>query len=119
MSYAVLGLVFVAVAAVLATAVARLARLPRRWWSATLLVGVVLMVLTAVFDSVMITADLFRYDESALVGPRVWLTPVEDLAWPVFAVLALPALWELAGLAGSLRSRRAAGVVAGEARREH
>lgn len=97
MTYAVLGLMFVAVAAVLATVVARSVRLPRRWWGATLLVGVLLLVLTAVFDSVMITADLFRYDESALLGPRIWLTPVEDLAWPVFVVLALPALWELTG----------------------
>lgn len=105
MTYATLGLAFVVVAAVLAVVTARVARVPRRWWTATLLVGVLLLALTAVFDTVMITADLFRYDESALLGPRVLLTPVEDFAWPVFAVLALPALWELLGLRARRRGR--------------
>jgi hypothetical protein len=58
------------------------------------------VLLTAVFDSVMIAADLFRYRQAALWGPRVLLTPVEDLAWPLFAVIALPALWELLGRVG-------------------
>jgi hypothetical protein len=62
-------------------------------------------VLTAVFDSLMILTDLFRYQAGALLGPRVLLVPVEDFAWPVCAVLALPALWELLGRRGS-RARR-------------
>jgi lycopene cyclase domain-containing protein len=57
----------------------------------------VLLVLTAVFDSLMIAADLFRFDESRLLGWHVGLAPVEDLAWPLAAALALPALWELLG----------------------
>jgi lycopene cyclase domain-containing protein len=57
----------------------------------------VLLILTAVFDSVMIAADLFRFEESALAGPRIWLAPVEDFAWPVAATLMLPALWEWLG----------------------
>jgi lycopene cyclase domain-containing protein len=68
-------------------------------------VGAILLVLTAVFDSVMIAADLFRYDDSALLGVHVLRVPLEDLAWPVFAALALPALWELTGLVGT-RVRR-------------
>ena len=50
------------------------------------------MVLTVIFDSIMIAADLFRFDESALTGVRLGLAPLEDLAWPVAAGLALPAL---------------------------
>ena len=97
MTYAVLAFLFVAGGAILALAATWTAGLSRRWWLSTILVGLLLLVLTAVFDTLMIVADLFRYDESALLGPRVLLVPVEDFAWPVFAVLAVPALWELLG----------------------
>jgi len=97
MTYAGLAAVVVAGALVVALVVARVRRLGPRWWAATAVAAVVLMVLTVVFDSLMIAADLFRYDDAALLGVRVWLTPVEDLAWPVVAALLLPALWVLAG----------------------
>ena len=100
MTYAVLASLFVAGGAILALAATLIGRVSRRWWLSTLLVGLLLLVLTAVFDTLMIVADLFRYDESALLGPRVLLVPVEDFAWPVFAVLAVPALWELLGRRG-------------------
>jgi hypothetical protein len=41
-----------------------------------------------------------------LTGVRVWLTPVEDFAWPLAAVLVLPALWELLGRVSRTRRRR-------------
>ncbi|MFE5307939.1 lycopene cyclase domain-containing protein [Isoptericola sp. NPDC056578] len=97
MTYAGLAVGAVAGALVVALVVARVRRLGRRWWAATALAAVVLVALTVVFDSLMIAADLFRYDDAALVGVRLWLTPVEDLAWPVVAALLLPALWALVG----------------------
>ena len=66
-----------------------------RWWAATGITLLVLLVLTVVFDSVMIWADLFRYDEAQLAGITLILVPVEDLAWPLAAGLLLPALWEI------------------------
>jgi len=97
MSYAGLALLVLAAAAAACVGIARVAALPRRWWCSTALVALALVVLTAVFDSLMIAADLFRYDSSALSGIRVLLVPVEDFAWPLVAVLLLPALWELLG----------------------
>lgn len=64
----------------------------RRWWAATGLTLLTLVVLTAVFDTVMIAADLFRFDESKLVGLHVGLAPIEDFAWPVAAVAVVPAV---------------------------
>jgi len=96
MTYAGLALVAVVVAVVVALVAAGVRRLDARWWAATALTAVVLVALTVVFDSLMIAADLFRYDDGALLGVRLWLTPVEDLAWPVVAALLLPALWALA-----------------------
>ena len=80
----------------------------RRWWLATAVTAAALMVLTAVFDTVMIRADLFRYDASALIGLRIGLTPVEDLAWPLVSAVLLPALWELLGRSLRPRTRRSA-----------
>ncbi|MFC7877230.1 lycopene cyclase domain-containing protein [Isoptericola sp. NPDC057391] len=96
MTYAGLGIVAVAVALVVALVAARVRRLGAPYWAATALAAVVLVALTVLFDSLMIAADLFRYDDAALLGVRLWLTPVEDLAWPVVAALLLPALWALA-----------------------
>ena len=67
----------------------------RRWWLSTTITVGLLLVLTAVFDSLMISADLFRFAEEDLLGPRIGLAPIEDLAWPMAAGLLLPALWLL------------------------
>ncbi|MFE7405103.1 lycopene cyclase domain-containing protein [Isoptericola sp. NPDC057559] len=97
MTYAGLGVAAVVGALVVALVATAVRGLGARWWAATALAAAGLVGLTVVFDSLMIAADLFRYGETALLGVRLWLTPVEDLAWPVVAALLLPALWALAG----------------------
>ncbi len=97
MSYLGLAVAFLLPAVVLTVVAARVRRPGRRWWAATALTLGVLLLLTVVFDSLMIVADLFRYDDDQLTGVRLLLAPVEDLAWPTAAVLLLPALWELLG----------------------
>ena len=95
MSYPAVALLFLAVAAVVTATAAVVRRPGRRWWLCTAAVAAALLVLTAVFDSLMIAADLFRFDEDRLLGWHVLLAPVEDFAWPVASALALPALWLL------------------------
>ncbi|MFC8732726.1 lycopene cyclase domain-containing protein [Luteimicrobium sp. NPDC057192] len=77
--------------------------------------AVALLVVTAVFDSLMIAAGLFTYDASALLGLHVGRAPVEDLAYPLGAVLLLPSVWELLGPAtvpaGAAEPAEAAAVV--------
>ena len=98
MTYALLCLPFLAVAAAIAFTAAR--TLPpaerRRRWIATGVSAVVLLVLTAVFDSVMIAAGLFGYADGTRLGPAIGLAPIEDFAYPVAAVLLVPAVWTLA-----------------------
>lgn len=95
MSYPVLALVFLALAAAVAAFAGWRRGLGLRWWAVTGLTILALVVLTAVFDNLMIAADLFRYNEDLLTGWRLGLAPVEDFAWPVAAGLLLPAAWEL------------------------
>ena len=96
MTYAMLAVPFLAAAAVPLLLAAR--RRPRRaWWLATAATAVALLVLTVVFDNLMIAVDLYRYAEAETSGLSLGLAPVEDLAWPVAAVAGLPALWLLLG----------------------
>lgn len=95
MTYATLAAVFVLASAAVAVVATVVRGLDARWWMGTALTIVVLLVLTIVFDSLMILADLFRFDEGSLVGLRLWRAPVEDLAWPLAAGLLLPSLREI------------------------
>lgn len=97
MTYLGLAGLFVLASALVAVVATVRRGLTARWWAVTGLTVAALVVLTVVFDSLMIAADLFRFDEASLVGVRLWNAPVEDLAWAVAAGLLLPSLWELAG----------------------
>lgn len=93
MTYLLLCAGFVAVAA----AVALLAR--HRGGPghgrAVLLTAVVLLVLTAVFDNVMIAVGLFDYADAEISGLRIGRAPIEDFAYPLAGVLLLTAVWNL------------------------
>ena len=97
MTYSVLNLVFLAGAAgVLATAA--VLRGPHRIRPLLLPAGialVVLLVLTAVFDNVMIGLGIMQYSGDAISGLRIGLAPLEDFAYPLAAVILLPAVWLL------------------------
>jgi len=94
MSYLGLALLFAAFAVVVAVVAAVRRPDPRRA-AAMAVTAMALVVLTIVFDSVMVLADLFRYADAQLVGIRVWRAPIEDLAWPIAAALLLPSVWAL------------------------
>ena len=83
---------FLAAAARVRGAPAGRRRPDRRWWLATAATALALVLLTVIFDNLMIAADLFRFDEAQLSGIRIGLAPLEDLAWPVAAAATLPAL---------------------------
>lgn len=76
---------------------------PRRWFRAAAGATTALLVLTAVFDNVMIAAGFFSYREDALAGPHLGLAPIEDFAYPLVAGLLLGALWEAGRVRGGGR----------------
>ena len=97
MSYAAADVLFVAVSGVIFALAARRAHRRAPFMAAVAVTCLALVALTLVFDTVMIRADLFRYGVHALVGARVGMVPVEDLAWPVAAGLLVPSVAVLAG----------------------
>jgi lycopene cyclase domain-containing protein len=105
MTYLLLNTVFLGVAA-LVTLIAVGKRLVSRSLARSVVLSLaVVLILTAVFDTVMIGSGLVAYDESNISGLMVGLAPIEDFAYPVAAALLLPALWVLLGRFGSRTSR--------------
>lgn len=79
------------------TAVLATLRRPRfgRRMAASGIAAAVLVVLTAVFDNLMIAAGLFTYPEEHLSGLRVGLAPIEDFSYAVCAAFLVPAVFVL------------------------
>lgn len=91
MTYLLISAPFLALALVILVLYSR--RLPHAV-ATTAAVGAVLLVLTAVFDNLMILAGLVGYGSQQQLGIRVGLVPVEDFFYTIFVVLILCALWK-------------------------
>lgn len=94
-TYLWLSLPFVLGAAALAVIGALASRRRRQHLLAVGLSILVLFALTAVFDSLMIAAGFFDYDDARTLGIRIGLAPLEDFGYPLVCALALPALWAI------------------------
>jgi len=55
-----------------------------------------MLILTAVFDNLIILAGIVDYDATKLMGIYVGVVPIEDFAYTVVAVLLVPAIWKAA-----------------------
>ncbi len=96
MTYPVLSLCFLAVAAVAGILLPLVSRTRAPSRSGLAISAAALVLLTAIFDNVMIGAELFHYAPSQLLGLHIGLAPIEDFAYPVAAVLLLPSVWGVA-----------------------
>lgn len=104
--YVWLSLIFVAVsAAVFVTALlswrSSARALIARWIIPVAAAGVTVMILTAVFDNVMIRSGLMAYAPHNISGVLVGVAPLEDFAYPLAGLILLPSLWLLLGKRGA------------------
>jgi lycopene cyclase domain-containing protein len=90
MTYWALNGIFLALVAIVAVTAARRVR-----WAAVGLAAALLLVMTAVFDNVMIGIGLVDYAPSRISGAFVGSAPLEDFAYAIAAVVGLPSLWSL------------------------
>ncbi len=99
LTYALLSSAFLVVALIVfivAIAVTRDApSVLRRWWGPVLVAAVVVLVLTAVFDNVMIAAGFFSYSGDKTAGLMIGRAPLEDFSYPLAAIILVPSLWVL------------------------
>jgi lycopene cyclase domain-containing protein len=88
-TYLVMNLIFLVCIAVLF--LQYLEKPTKAWW---ITLGV-LLILTAVFDSIIIWADIVAYDPSKILGLFVGFAPMEDFFYAILAIVIVPALWNL------------------------
>jgi lycopene cyclase domain-containing protein len=93
MTYWLLNLPFLAVVAVVALAAILARRAPR--WRAVGLTAIVVLLLTAVFDNVLVGTGIVGYDPALISGVLVGVAPIEDFAYAIAAIVLLPSLWVL------------------------
>ncbi len=76
-------------------------------WPAVGITAALLLVMTAVFDNIMIGVGLVGYDEALISGAFIGIAPLEDFAYTVAAVVLLPSLWALLPVTSGSASARA------------
>lgn len=67
------------------------------WSHAVTRLLVLLVALTAMFDSLLIFADIVAYNPDKILGVRIGLAPVEDFMYAVLVVVIVPAVWKKLG----------------------
>ncbi len=95
MTYWALNAIFLGAVAAVAVAAVVSKRGPR-WASTGLVLGAVLLM-TAVFDNVMIGVGLVGYNRDLISGVFIGVAPLEDFAYAIAAAVLLPSLWTLIG----------------------
>ena len=92
MTYWTLNAIFLAVILVVAILARRRVR-----WPAVGITAAILLVMTAVFDNIMISIGLVAYNESLISGAFIGVAPLEDFAYTIAAAVGRPSLWVLLG----------------------
>jgi lycopene cyclase domain-containing protein len=93
MTYWALNAIFLGLVAAVAIVAIATRRAPR--WLSVLIAGGILLVLTAIFDNIMIGIGLVGYDRHLISGVFIGIAPIEDFAYAVAAIVLLPSLWTL------------------------
>lgn len=94
MTYPLIVIPFLVITVVVTLATVRRPRFGRRM-AASAIAAVVLMVLTAIFDNVMIAVGLVVYPDELLSGLRIGVAPLEDFSYPLCAAFLVPAVYTL------------------------
>lgn len=84
MTYLVLNSIFLGALAILSIPVFK--QLP---WRAIFLATLALLVITAVFDNVIIGIGIVAYDPELISGLKIGLAPIEDFAYSLAAPLLI------------------------------
>lgn len=92
-TYFVLNLVFVAMVIVFL----RLHRAHINRSRAIFITLAALLILTAVFDNVIVGLNIVDYHPEKILGLYVGVAPVEDFFYAILAVIVVPAIWHRLG----------------------
>ena len=88
MTYALLNLIFIVPVLVVLFAY--------RWlvhWGTICYTLVALLLMTAVFDNIIVGSGVVAYDNTLLTGVFIGFAPIEDFAYTLVAALLIPLTW--------------------------
>lgn len=71
----------------------KLTKPPKAFW----ITLVTLLILTALFDPIIIGLGIVAYDESLILGLNIFGAPIEDFFYAVYAACAVPLVWHMLG----------------------
>jgi lycopene cyclase domain-containing protein len=91
-TYWALNAIFLGAVAVVTALAAR-----RLHWATVGVTAAVVLVMTAVFDNIMISVGLVAYNPELITGAFLGVAPLEDFAYAIAAIVGLPSLWVLLG----------------------
>ena len=90
-TYLILNVVFIGL--ILVVFHRDLKRPTQTWW----LSFAALLLLTLIFDSLMLSLGFFSYDTSKLLGIYIAQAPIEDFFYAILAAIVAPLLWRRFG----------------------
>ncbi len=64
------------------------------WNRSVIVTLLILIVCTAVFDSLIIAAGIVDYDTTKILGIYIGTAPIEDFMYALLAAAIVPALWK-------------------------
>ena len=69
----------------------------KRWinWKVLIPAAIFMLLLTLVFDNLIIGSGIVDYDYSKTAGIRLFLAPIEDFAYSIVALVLVPSLFNL------------------------
>ncbi len=91
-TYLILNLFFMAVCLLVLKSLKSLS-----WNRTMILLLAILVVSTAIFDSLIITAGIVAYDTGKISGLVIGLAPIEDFMYAILAVVIIPNIWDKIG----------------------
>lgn len=56
----------------------------------------ILLVLTALFDTLIISAGIVGYDNQKILGILIGAAPIEDFVYAALAAVLVPSVWHIA-----------------------
>lgn len=92
MTYLELNFIFLATAVLPALIVLR-----GREWLTVVKVLAPMLLLTAIFDNLIIATGIVAYDSANISGIKIGVAPIEDFAYTIAAVLLITTIWHWFG----------------------
>ncbi len=89
MTYLLINTIFI----VVALTVAAIGLRGKEWLKVGKVLGPML-ILTAIFDNLIILSGIVAYDPNNISGVKIGVAPIEDFAYTIALSLLMPTIWQ-------------------------